>query len=471
MADTERAPDVTRDAPVDGRSRVDRVFGSLAFAKLWIVQVVSATGDWLGFLAIVAAATRIGGGTPEAAVAFVTSARIVPGLFFAPLAGVLVDRWNRKRVLITCDLARAGVLLWLPFVDRVWQLVIASLVLEAFTLLWSPAKEAIVPDLVPPDQLTRANSLSFAAAYGTIVPAAGMFVLLGWMADRVVDWPGADALRIDQEALAFYVDAVTFAVSALLIWSIGIRVRTKDERRAASAGRRVDLTATLRELREGWEFIFVNPIVRAVMTALATGLIGGGMLIPLGPVFAQEVLGEDPADGYAFLQTALGVGVAVGVLLLSLSKTTMHKVHLFVLSVFACGIALFLAASMTRIWAAASLVAILGLFAGAIYVLGFTLLHENVDKDLRGRIFAALHTVVRLSLIVAMSVGPFLALVLNGLSEEFFGKRIDLFGWEVFVPGVRVTLWIAALIMIAAGLLARVSVKSLLESEGRWWGR
>ena len=114
----------------DNRSLIGRLLITPDFARLWFVQVVSATGDWLGFFAIVVAAARVGGGTPEAAVSFVMTARIVPGLFLAPLAGVLVDRWNRKRVMMVCDLGRAATLAALPFVDQLGRLVVASLVLE-----------------------------------------------------------------------------------------------------------------------------------------------------------------------------------------------------------------------------------------------------------------------------------------------------------------------------------------------------
>ena len=85
---------------------VEKIFGSYQYFRLWLVQLVGSLGDWLGFLAIAAAATELGGGTPETAVGFVFTARIIPGLFLAPLAGVLVDRWNRKKVMILCDLGR-----------------------------------------------------------------------------------------------------------------------------------------------------------------------------------------------------------------------------------------------------------------------------------------------------------------------------------------------------------------------------
>ena len=155
-----------------------RLFGTPNFFRLWLAQVVSSLGDWLGFLAIATLATRVGEGNAGAAVGLVMTARIVPGFFLGPLAGVLVDRWDRKKVMVACDLGRAAVLCCLPFVDTVAGLVLASLLLEVFTLLWSPAKEASVPNLVPPDRLASANSLSLGAAYGTFPIASVLFALL-----------------------------------------------------------------------------------------------------------------------------------------------------------------------------------------------------------------------------------------------------------------------------------------------------
>src|SRR5436305_4873958 len=142
-----------------------RLFGSGAFFRLWVAQVVSSLGDWIGLFAILALAARIGGG--PGSVGLVMSARMIPGFFLASVGGVLVDRWDRKRVMVTCDVGRGLVLATLPLVKTVWGLFVASLVLEVLTLLWSPAKEASVPNLVKADKLASANSFSLAAAYGT----------------------------------------------------------------------------------------------------------------------------------------------------------------------------------------------------------------------------------------------------------------------------------------------------------------
>ena len=184
-------PEVTPDQDDDARlNRSHPVFGSPAFLRLWIAQIVSAFGDWIGFLAIIEIARRIGGAQPGSAIALVMLARVLPGFFLASVGGVIVDRVNRKRLLIGCDILRALVLLAIPFIERVWALVLVSLILELATSLWGPAKEAIVPNLVPKEQLTAANSLSLVAAYGTFPLAAGAFIGLA----KLAEWLGGSAI-------------------------------------------------------------------------------------------------------------------------------------------------------------------------------------------------------------------------------------------------------------------------------------
>ncbi|MEZ5168129.1 MAG: MFS transporter [Acidimicrobiales bacterium] len=109
----------------------------------------ATTGDWLSLLATITLARRLSGsGTEGTAIAVVLATRIAPGFFLATAAGIIVDRFNRKRLLLLCDLGRAVVMFSLPFVDSLLGLVVASFLLEIFTMLWSPAKEAIVPNIV-----------------------------------------------------------------------------------------------------------------------------------------------------------------------------------------------------------------------------------------------------------------------------------------------------------------------------------
>lgn len=430
-APTARLPHVEHDQP----STTVRLFGSPGFFRLWLAQVVSAIGDWIGFLAVVAIAGRVGGGSGAGAISLVMSARMVPGFFLAPLAGVLVDRWDRKKVMVLCDVARAFVLLSLPFINSLWALVVASLLLEVATLLWSPAKEASVPNLVPTGHLTTANSLSLAAAYGTFPIASLLFALLQKAGNSLEHVSALSFARFGQAgSTAIYVDVLTFVASAVFISTLVLpssrRSRMNDEFD-------VDFGATFRDLRAGWQFMFTDRVVRAVMLAIGTGLIGGGMIVPLGDVFSREVLGGGAA-GFGVLLSAMGFGMAIGVVTLSALQRRLPKKRVFTLSVLGAGGSLFAAAAMSSFPLAVLFVGALGLCAGSVYVLGFTILHETVHDDFRGRIFSSLYTLVRFCLLLSFAVGPLLA------------DRI----------GLRVALWLAAVTIIGAGVLSLVSLRA-----------
>ena len=443
------------EPPFDKPSAVVRLFGSDDFFRLWLAQVVSAMGDWIGFLAIIAIATRVGGDSPAAAISLVMSARMVPGFFLAPIAGVLVDRWDRKKVMVSCDVLRGGVLLTLPFIDHVWTLVLASLVLEVGTLLWSPAKEASVPNLVPTTHLATANSLSLVAAYGTFPIATLLFAFLAKVATWLSDIDSLDFLKIDQELIAVYLDVLTFGLSAVLISTLTLANRRGAPRREEV---RFDFGGTFRELREGWRFMFINPTVRAVMVGIGTGLMGGGMVVPLGDLFSRRVLGGGSA-GFGVLLTGLGFGMAGGVLLVTTVQKRIPKARVFCWAVIVAGITLIGGAAMETLAAAVFFVAVLGVCAGAVYVLGFTILHETVADELRGRIFSALYTLVRFCLLLSFAVGPLLAETLGRLSDRFFDGRADLLGLDIELPGVRLALWLAGAVILAAGVLAVTSLR------------
>jgi dTMP kinase len=438
-----------------------RVFGSEAFFRLWLAQAITSLGDWLGFLAIVVLASRVGGGTGGAAVGVVMAARIVPGFFFAAGAGVLIDRMDRKQVMVATMVARAGVVALLPFVDTVLGLVFASLVLEIGTLFFTPAKEASVPNLVPADHLATANSLSLAAAYGTFPVASVLFLLLAKVAEWLGQFAILDNLRVSQESVAFYVEVACFVVAAVIISRLPIS--REHMRRHAGSDESIDLGQVFTEIKEGWSFIFLNPVVRSVNIGLATGLIGGGMVVPLGAVFASEVLDAGPAGFGAFI-TAMGVGVAIGVVVVSMFQRRIPKERVFALCVVLAGVSLFAAASMNTFALAALFVALMGFCAGTVYVLGFTLLHENVEDEIRGRVFAGLYTLVRLCVLVAFAAGPFLAGALDSLSESLVGGEVEVGDVVVQVPGVRLTLWLAGAIMVVAGILSTISLRSVHSS-------
>lgn len=429
-----------------------RVFGTRAFFKLWVAQVVASLGDWIGIIAIVSIAARVSGGS-GAAVSLVMVARVVPGFFLATVGGVIVDRFDRKRVMVVCNLGRGALIALLPFVDNLVGLVLVSFALEIMALLWGPAKDASVPNLVDAKQLTSANSLGLLAGFGTFPLASLMFSLLAVAASWLSGFSAFSSLDVDREFLALWVNSITFLVSAAIIWRLPIPRTQRHEDES------VDWTATFRDISEGLGFIRHNRLVRGVIIGIGVGLIGGGAMIPLGPVFAQEVLGGGSAE-FGVMMTALGFGAAFGVIGLVAIQKRVPRETVFEFAVMGSGAALIAAATTSSLVPAALLVVIVGACAGASYVTGFTVLQENVRDELRGRTFATLYTVVRLCLLLSLTISPLWSDFWDRVSDALFTDRAIEIGSATYaLPGVRIALWGGGLITFFAGFVSWRAVR------------
>lgn len=432
-----------------------RIFGSSDYFRLWMAQVVSSIGDWIGLVAILAIAADISE-SPETAISLVMVARMLPGFVLAPVGGVIADRIDRKRLMIGADIGRAAVVAALPFVTTLPMLFLASLMLEIFTLLWTPAKDASVPNLVPEDKLVAANSLGMAAGFGTFPIGAAAFASLAAVAETVRGSGLVDFVRVNQEFLALWLDSLTFLTSALLIVTVGlprIARRPKGERR-------IDWTQAWRDLKEGLSFITSQRLVRSVMFGLGGGLLGGAAVIPLGPVHVERVLGSDSA-GFGLLMTGMGVGGAVGVVGLSAVQRFFPRELAFAGGLIGSGVAIVATASVEGLAWAVPLVGLFGVAAGGGYVAGFTLLHENVADELRGRTFAALYTVIRLTMVASLTVWPLLSSVLDRVADGLFDRSLG----GIAVPGVRLALWLGGFVVVVTGVVASRDVHRARQED------
>ena len=439
-------PNSPDDAPVPPATW--RVFGTKAYFRLWLAQVISSTGDWIGLIAILAIAARVSNNS-GAAVSLVMLARVVPGFFLATIGGVIIDRFDRRLVMVFADVGRAALLILLPFVNTLLALVLISFALEIFTLLWGPAKDASVPNLVNTDQLASANTLSLVASFGTFPFAAVIFSLLAALAAWLGGFNTLHSLQVDQEALALFFDAGTFLLSAAIVFTLPI------PRGRASAETKLQLSETVRDIKEGLAYIRHEPRVRGVIVGLGLGLIGGGAMIPLGPVFAQQGIGGDAAT-FGVLMSALGFGAAAGVILLLFVQNKIPRETVFDFAVMGTGIFLMIAATLSALFPAALAVALLGACAGTSYVTGFTVLQETVQDEMRGRIFATLYTVIRMCLLIALVISPLWADFWDWIVNDVAKVGIVTIGQVSYsFPGVRIALWGGGMITLGAGLYAR----------------
>jgi dTMP kinase len=431
-----------------------RVFSVPGFTRLFAAQVVSSLGDWTALLAVLSLANEVS----TNAVGFVMIARMLPGFLLAPLGGALVDRWNRKVVMVSADIGRACLIAVLPFWSNMAGLIVISFALELLTLLWGPAKDATVPNIVKdPDQLASANSLGVVAAFGTMPLGAVMFALLAAVASWLGGFEALDRFRVEQASLALWVDAGTFLLSAFLISGLAL------PRRGQPASTRPPPSQTWHDMVDGLRYIRANPLVRGVMIGLAGGLIGGGAIIPLGAVFADDILHADQS-AFGFLTTALGVGAAIGVVTLLWLQRRLPRARVFTGAVITAGLALVVLAWVSTLAFAILLVAFFGAAAGCSYVTGFTLLQESVQDEMRGRIFATLYTVVRVCLLLALTIGPFVVTGFDAITG-LFSSEITVGSAHLALPGVRMALWAGGALTVLSGLAARRRMRKATRVE------
>jgi dTMP kinase len=190
------------------------------------------------------------------------------------------------------------------------------------------------------------------------------------------------------------------------------------------------------------------------------------MMVPLGPVFSTEVLGEG-TSGFGLLMFSLGLGAAIGVIVLVAYQARAPLETIFWTAVVGTGAGIFVAASFSALVASMFAVVFVGACAGTGYVSGFTLLQRNSHDEVRGRTFAALYTLIRVCLLLSLTVTPLLASIFDELSTTLFDDgAIDIGGQRILLPGVRVALWLGGAIAVVSGLAARRELLAAHRAEG-----
>lgn len=401
-----------------------------AFSKLLAAQGVSSLGDWVGFVAVAALVKRLGGDIGAYAVAGVMVARMLPAILFGPIAGALVDRVDRKRIMILADLARAGLYATMPFLGKLWLIFLVSFVIECFSLLWTPARDASLPNLVPRRQLANANSLGLVITYGTLPLGGLVFAFLAGGSGLV------PALRDTPEALPLLLDGGTFLFSASMV------SRIRFPKQPPRAHGRLELARVGRDILEGIRFLREDSLASAMTLGIVVAFSAVGAVLALGPIFATDTLGAGNT-GWGILVTSFGVGMGVGMALSNKAVDLIERERVFVWSLVSAAGTLWVLAAMPSIELATVMTVVLGVFCGSAWVSGYTLLQENVEDRFRGRTFGALTVLARLGLFLSLALFPVLAGIV-GPREVFLGdQRVDL-------SGTRVALWVAGGMVVAA---------------------
>ncbi len=414
------------------------------FARLLAAMTVSSLGDWVGFVAVTTLVTRIGGVNAAIAISGVMLARTLPAFLFGPFAGVFVDRLDRRRLMIGADIGRGVMYLSMVLLQKLWWIYLLSFLIECLGLVWGPARDATIPNLVSRRQLANANSLTLVSTYGTLPLGGILFTILAagstWVARRV------PVIGSNPETLPLILDAVTFAFSAFMLSRIAFPPSP------AATGAKLDLSRVWRDTVDGIRFLREDSIASAMSLGIVIAFGAVGAVLAIGPVFVTLTLGADSA-GWGVIVTATGVGMALGMVTANAASRMIERHIVLVWSLLACGGALVAFAAMPTLALAAVLAVWLGAFCGLAWVSGYTLLQENVADEFRGRTFAALTTLSRAVLFMSLAIFPALAQVLGDASGALLGGEFYIGGQRFDLSGSRLALWVAAAVMAGASFL------------------
>ncbi len=438
---------MARTLPTPAAPAQDETRGVLAirpFRKLWNSMVFSSLGDWLGLLATTAMAQQLSGGdyaTANFAIAGVFIARLLPAVFLGPLAGVIADKLDRRKLMVSCDIVRAGLYISIPIFHNYFWLYTATILVECVTLFWSPAKEASVPNLVPREKLESANQVSLLAAYGTAPIAALLFTLLSLFTSAFVALiPNFNATAVD---IALYVNALSFAFAAFTIWNL------REIPKGAAAKHAAD-TGILKSLLEGWKAVSGSKIIRGLILGMVGAFVAAGAVIGLARTFVGDLGGGEAAYGVLFgaVFTGLAAGIAFGPKVFAqFSRRRLFGASLTIAGLFLVGLA-----AIPNLVLAVFTVIALGAFSGICWVTGFTMLGMEVADDVRGRTFAFVQSLIRVVLVAVLALAPLIAAAVGEHTFEFQNTQVSY-------NGAAVTILIAGLIASFIGALSYHQMK------------
>jgi MFS family permease len=394
------------------------------FTALWLSQLVSKVGDNFAVVAALVVINELAEASGLAVVVIAT-AMTVPQLF-ALASGVLVDRFNRKGVMIVTDVLRAGIVLLALLVQRPGQLYI--LYLTAFAVMglgavFIPARNASIPNIVPEEHLLTANALIQATELVSLIVGASLATLV---------------IALSSTAVAFVVDAVTFLVSALFL----IAVRLPPIKMAAA------MSAPGSEFRKFWagfldgiRYIGSNKHLLQLMAITTMATLGLSATVLLSAAYFKQLLGIS-AQYLGLLQATEGLGMALGALLISVFATWARSRRIVSVTMMILGSGILVFALAPTFWLVLLGALVVGLCVVSARTTLAAMTQALVSDSQRGRVESAMVTVI--------GIGTMGALIMAGILGDVVGPEI------IFI--------ITGVVVLIAGV---ASIFSLREAEAR----
>lgn len=412
------------------------------FLALWVAQVVTQVG---GNMVLFGLTVQVFGLTrASTSVSLLILSFLVPSVIFGAVAGVYVDRLDRRLILVSTNAIRAGLFLVLLLIPNDLGLILLmTIVISTLTTFFGPAEAAMIPVIVPRQQLLAANSLH------VFTLQAAFFLGFALLGPLVVNIAGQTVLIVSV--------AASYLIGAVLCWFLpsykpprhgaphGASQAFGDAARAVGeAGNAV--ASTFGQLADGLRYIFANRAIFWPLTYLAVTASLIGVLGVLGPGFATQVLGLSERD-FVVVVLPLGVGLVMGIFVLNLYGRHFSRRRGIEGGLIALGVALLIlsvaqpVASRLQLVSVSvlSIVIVVAFGAGIAYafvaVPAQTQLQEELPATVRGRVFGVLNTLV--------SIASFLPIIVVGPIADAIGTSLVVQGASVIV------------LVIAAGSILR----------------
>ncbi len=386
-----------------------RVVRGRAYFPLWLGQLLSNFGDTLHYIALVILVFRLSG--QGLAVAGVVAAEVVPVLLLGPVAGVIIDRFSRKTVLIGADLVRATLVASLIWPQGVWHAYLVAAGLAAGATFFNPAVQAVIPVLTTEDQRLAANSVAWST--GRLVQILASAVVGGLIA-RIGTGP------------AFALNAASFLASALLLATLAIPAHAGQ----VGAGTKIGLRRYARDARDGLAFALRDRFVARLLLVQGVASFAVGATGALLLVLAEQHLRLAPA-GFAWLIGAIGAGALLGPLIPNTLAQDYRDARWLFVPYIIRGIGDVLIAVVTPLPVALVVLFVYGLNTSTGMVVFSSTVQGAVPDNVRGRVFTLLDVTWNLMRLLSLALG---------------GVLVDVWG-------IAPVYWLGGTLLALAGVL------------------
>jgi MFS family permease len=359
------------------------------FRTLWAGQIVSDFGDALTQLTLLLYINRVTEGNTQA-IALLLIALALPMATVGLAAGVFVDRWDRKRVMIVSDVLRAvlvGGFIVAAATGQLWLIYLTGFLHSTVGSFFTPARGAVVPRIIPPEGLLTANSLTqISHIFFRVLGTAAAGFLVG---------------SLDNFTLPFIIDGVTFVISALVLTQL------KVERRVAAAAQ-TTLRLIFAQLRVGMSTILRQRVLSGTLIVLSVTMLGlGAVNVLLAPMLVNEL--QLPETWFGALEFAQSSAMILGGILVAVLARYVKATTVVSLGLIGLGIVLGLFAPVNHIWQLFPILFLIGLLVTPVTASVTTILQTNASDEVMGRVSAALNAAITTANLLSMALAGVVA--------------------------------------------------------------